>query len=407
MPRLLAHSCAHITDRRAAPATRQLPAPSLPRCSRHPPAGCLLQACRCRCLAPVAAPAVYRNKPSRRPSARPPPPATLPPCILPPVSLSTPLPPDHGPPDPHRGGPLPVADQGRHPQDARHPTGPRRRWAQALCAAAADDLPQVPGRPQRRGESRCACCAAPRCAALHCAVHNDLLCAQRTEAPGPLWGGYRRPSSTPRPGIPPNQPTNRPASLPACPSACMPACLSSRASSSTSAPLFLLPPPQLLPMGPYWTTLTPPTPTPPPHHPQVRACAAANLGELSRMALRPDALVAELATAARAAPEPALRAAPLCALRGVLATAGGRLSEAALAGVGAALTDAMARAGVWRLDVGRDGVAAAGRAGCLLLDLCPWSWPPAAPRPPSPVWVPYAVPRCTACCTSLHLLLPH
>ena len=76
----------------------------------------------------------------------------------------------------------------------------------------------------------------------------------------------------------------------------------------------------------------------------VRQSAAVNLGELTKMSMRVDQLATDLANNARTA-EPALREAYLTALRGMLASVGGRLSPPVLSSTGAALQEMMAGAG--------------------------------------------------------------
>ena len=72
----------------------------------------------------------------------------------------------------------------------------------------------------------------------------------------------------------------------------------------------------------------------------VRQCAAKNLGELTRMALRLDQLVSELAVGAATA-EPAIAEAYLTALEGALVASGDRLSAETLSKVGNAVQEAM------------------------------------------------------------------
>ena len=76
----------------------------------------------------------------------------------------------------------------------------------------------------------------------------------------------------------------------------------------------------------------------------VRQSAAENLGELTKMALRLDQLVSDLATGAVSA-EPAVCEAYLTALEGALVASGDRLSQETLVKVGAASREAMGNAG--------------------------------------------------------------
>ncbi|KAL6771130.1 hypothetical protein ACKKBF_B34035 [Auxenochlorella protothecoides x Auxenochlorella symbiontica] len=78
--------------------------------------------------------------------------------------------------------------------------------------------------------------------------------------------------------------------------------------------------------------------------PRVRSLAAADLGALTRLSPRLDALLADLAASARAA-APGAAEAYLVALAGALAASGDRASPDALSRVGGAVQDALARAG--------------------------------------------------------------
>ncbi len=76
----------------------------------------------------------------------------------------------------------------------------------------------------------------------------------------------------------------------------------------------------------------------------MRQSAAQNLGELTKMSMRVDALATDLTNNAKVA-EPALAEAYLTALRGMLASVGERISPAVLSTSGAALQELMASAG--------------------------------------------------------------
>ncbi|PRW50843.1 Translational activator GCN1 isoform A [Chlorella sorokiniana] len=77
---------------------------------------------------------------------------------------------------------------------------------------------------------------------------------------------------------------------------------------------------------------------------EVRQRAALNLGELARMSMRADQLVADLATGARTA-EPSIQEAYLTALHGALLSAGERLTPDTISKVGQALQAVTAAAG--------------------------------------------------------------
>ena len=77
---------------------------------------------------------------------------------------------------------------------------------------------------------------------------------------------------------------------------------------------------------------------------QVRQKAAENLGQLSAMSARVDALANDLVAQAQAAPM-GLKESYLTALSGVLAGSGGRLSPATRSAAGQALQNLMAAAG--------------------------------------------------------------
>lgn len=76
----------------------------------------------------------------------------------------------------------------------------------------------------------------------------------------------------------------------------------------------------------------------------MRQSAAQNLGELTKMSMRVDALATDLTNSAKVA-EPALAEAYLTALRGMLASVGERISPAVLSTSGAALQDLMGSTG--------------------------------------------------------------
>ncbi len=66
----------------------------------------------------------------------------------------------------------------------------------------------------------------------------------------------------------------------------------------------------------------------------MRARAAENLGELTRLSARVDQLATDLANSAASAPDAAAAGAFLAALRGTLVASGGRLSAPVLSKVG-------------------------------------------------------------------------
>ena len=80
----------------------------------------------------------------------------------------------------------------------------------------------------------------------------------------------------------------------------------------------------------------------------MRQRAAENLGALSRMSLRVDALAGDLAASAAAA-EPNSREAVLTALRGLLLASGERLSPPVLSKLGTSLQALLLNAGAGRV----------------------------------------------------------
>ncbi|KAK2076339.1 hypothetical protein QBZ16_000864 [Prototheca wickerhamii] len=135
--------------------------------------------------------------------------------------------------------------------------------------------------------------------------------------------------------------------------------------------------------------------------PRVCALAAENLGALSALSPRLDALLLDLAASARAAPPPAGAVPYLAALESCLHGSGARASPEALAKVGAALQEAAARAG----DEPLARAAGRGRAGrALRRARCSRACRPSAPRrrAPATAWATAWAPRCAAAAAARH-----